>query len=479
MNAPVRRSFILVLLVAVGNGQSPTPAGVYRLDDHFKSPSTASAAPVGEMAVPIVWQNFLSEDDITWGLLRGRIGYRKGDLVVKGDGSTPVIVSPDAQPIDWTLYEAVEIRMLAEGGGEIKIRIGSTEFKQPIGSKGEYHDYRFALNAGDVNVGGVRGSRPLAIMPTDSLTDAVAISSIRLVPRKANFPGAAGKLYFGKGEEYRNVLYAHAPSSLDFDVPVPRDGRLHFGMGVTADGSPVTFRVQVAGQRPVLENGLFRRRLGRCRSGSFGLRRQEFETGADASNRAVAGAVGLWANPLLSTRLPKARPNVLIYMIDTLRADHASLYGYKRDTTPFLRKLAATGVVFDDCQSQATWTKASVASLFTSIYSYTHGIFNDYDTIPKGAVTLAEQMREAGYVTANISASPWAGKITGLQRGFDYMLEFPVVQRQQDRRGGPRDRFRGAQQSSVPMARTPSRRTVFPVRARHGSACAVPPAGEL
>ena len=383
---------------------------------------------MAEMAAPIVWQNFLSEDDITWGLLRGRIGYRKGDLIVKGDGSTPVVVSPDAQPIDWTLYEAVEIRMLAEGGKEIKIRIGSAEFKQPIGPPGEYHDYRFDVNVGDVKVGGVRGSRPLAVMPTDSLTDPVAISSIKLVPRTASFPGAAGKLYFGKGEEYRNVLYAHAPSSLDFELPVPRDGRLHFGMGVTADGAPVTFRVQVSGK------DLYSKTISTANTwedadvdlSAYGGRNLKLALRTESSRE---GAVGLWANPLLSTRLPKARPNILIYVIDTLRADHTSLYGYKRDTTPFLKKLAATGVVFGDCQAQATWTKPSIASLLTSIYSYTHGIFNDSDTIPKGAATLAEQLRNAGYVTANIAASPWAGKITGLQRGFDYVMEFPVIQR--------------------------------------------------
>lgn len=424
-NSPLRFTrFIVFLLVAAGNGQSPAPISVYRLDDQFKSPAAASAtAPVAEMATPIVWQNFLSEDDITWGLLRGRIGYRKGDLIVKGEGSTPVIVSPDAQPIDWTLYQAVEIRMLAEGGEEIKIRIGSAEFKQPIGSPGEYHDYHF-----DVNAGGVRGSRPLAIMPTDSLTDAVAISSIKLIPRKASFPGAAGKLYFGKNEEYRNALYAHAPSSLGFDVPVPRDGRLHFGMGVAADGAPVTFRVQVSGKE------LYSKTVSTASAwedadvdlSAYGGKNLKLVLRTESSQE---GAVGLWANPLLTTRLPKARPNVLIYMIDTLRADHASLYGYKRDTTPFLRKLAATSVVFDDCQAQATWTKPSIASLLTSIYSYTHGIFNDYDTIPKGAATLAEQIRNAGYVTANIAASPWAGKITGLQRGFDYVMEFPVIQR--------------------------------------------------
>jgi arylsulfatase A-like enzyme len=421
-NGPLRfTGFIVLLSVAVGYGQSPAPNSLYRLDDQFKSSDTA--APIVEIAAPILWQNFLSEDDITWGLLRGRMGYRKGDLIVKGDGSTPVIVSPDAQQIEWARYEAVEIQMLAEGGTEIKIRIGNDEFKQPISSLGEYHDYRFI-----VDIGGVRGSRPLAIMPTDSLTDAVAIRAIKLVPRKTSFPGAAGKLYFGKNDEYRNVLYAHAPSSLNFDVPVPQNGRLHFGLGVTEDGAPVTFHVQLAGK------DLYSKAVSAAGAwegadvdlSAYSGKNLKLVLRTESSH---PGAVGLWANPLITARAPKARPNVLIYMIDTLRADHSSLYGYKRETTPFLKTLGAAGVVFDDCQAQATWTKPSIASLFTSIYSYTHGIINDYDTIPKGAFTLAGQLRSAGYVTANITASPWPGKVTGLERGFDYVMEFPVIQR--------------------------------------------------
>ena len=65
----------------------------------------------------------------------------------------------------------------------------------------------------------------------------------------------------------------------------------------------------------------------------------------------------------------------------------------------------------------------------TSLYSYTHGIVNDYDTIPASAATLAEQLRAAGYVTASMVANPFAGRTTGLQRGFDYVLEYPTVQR--------------------------------------------------
>jgi arylsulfatase A-like enzyme len=412
--------FILFLLTGAACAQPPVFKPI-RLDDTFHSAAGAPAAV--EIAPPIVWRRFLSEDDITWGLLRGRIGYRKGDLIVKGDGSTPVIVSPDAQPIDWSLYEAVEIRMLAEDGREIKIRIGDQEYKQPIGSLREYHDYRFAVNAG-----GMRGSRPLAIMPTDSVTGLVAISSIKLIPRKPSFPGAAGKLYFGQNEEYRNVLYTHPGDALSFDIAVPREARLHFGMGIASAGTPVTFHV-LAGARDLYSKTITTADAWEDADidlAPYAGRTVKLVLRTDAGR---AEAAGLWANPLVTTRAPKSRPNILVYMIDTLRADHASLYGYRRDTTPFMRNLGASGVVFDDCQAQASWTKPSVASLLTSLYSYTHGIFNDYDTIPRGAATLAEQLRAAGYVTANITASPWAGKITGLQRGFDYVMEFPVIQR--------------------------------------------------
>jgi hypothetical protein len=132
-------------------------------------------------------------------------------------------------------------------------------------------------------------------------------------------------------------------------VLVSRDGRLHFGMGVTAEGSPVTFRVQLPGRdlysKTVSSAGAWED--AEVDLSAYGGRNLKLVLTVESS---VAGAVGLWANPLLSTSLPKARANVVIYMVDTLRADHASLYGYKRDTTPFLRKLAATGVVFDDCR---------------------------------------------------------------------------------------------------------------------------------
>jgi arylsulfatase A-like enzyme len=374
------------------------------------------------MADPIVWQNFLSESDITWEVLRGRVGFRQGDLIVKGDGSTPVIMPPRKQYIDWTRYEAIEIRMLAEGGKEIKIKVGNNEYKEKIGPLREYVDYHF-----DVHVTDPLG-RPLMVMPTDGLSDLVAIKWIKVIPRKADFAQPAGRETVGKREEYRSSLYVHSPSTITFEVAVPQHGRLHFGMGITEKKSPITFHVAVD------NTDLYAKTVADPNDWAdadldlsvYGGRTVKLKF---ATNTEKAGTVGLWANPLLTTHGPKNRPNVLVYLIDTERADHASLYGYTRDTTPFLSKLGGQGLVFEDCQVQAPRTKQSTASLMTSLYSYTHGIVHDYDTIPKGSTTLAEQLRAAGYVTASIVANPFAGRITGLGRGFDYLAEWAVVQR--------------------------------------------------
>ena len=187
-----RFSFIFLLLLCAGCNRAPAPSlqpapeafKPYRFDDEFQSSATVSTSTIGSSALaahPIIWYNFNSEKDITWIPLRGRIGYRQGDLVLKGEGSTPVIMSPKEPVIDWTRYEAVEIRMLAEGGKEIKIKIGNEEFKQKLGPLRQYNDYRFEVRIGPPGV------RPLAIMPTDGLLDLVAIKSIRLVPKKADF----------------------------------------------------------------------------------------------------------------------------------------------------------------------------------------------------------------------------------------------------------------------------------------------------
>ena len=407
---------------------------IIRLDDLVSASAVqaSSSASNAAAADAITWQNFFSTADIHWQLIRGRIGVRNGDLIVTGAGSTPVILAPSEPAIDWSLYRAVEIRMSATGGNGVKIKIGDFEARQKLGPPGQYNVYRF-----DVNVDAPKGSRTFGIMPTDSLDALAAIHSIKLIPKPASFPKAWGRTYLGKNDEYRNALYLHSPSTVTLAFPVSAGAHLHFGMGNTSKGNPIRFRASIEGDAQEIYSGEVSD-SNAWSDADVDLSRWAGRTvKLQLRTESLAeGDVALWANPLVTVPASGKRPppNVLIYTIDTLRADHASAYGYSRDTTPFLKRFGATGVVFDDCQAQAPWTKPSIASLMTSLYAFTHGIISNSDTIPAGSATLAAQLRKARYTTASIVSTPFVGKATGLERGFDYLLEYPVVLRQVDKR---------------------------------------------
>ena len=136
--------------------------------------------------------------------------------------------------------------------------------------------------------------------------------------------------------------------------------------------------------------------------------------------------------PALDLRSPRSTasgeanpPNVLVYLVDTLRADRLSCYGHERETSPHLDALAADGVLFEHVVAQAPWTKPSVASVFTGLLQSFHGAGKDYSLSP-AAETLAEVLHDAGLHTAAFVANPYV-YLSGLQfeQGFS---EFHAVQ---------------------------------------------------
>jgi arylsulfatase A-like enzyme len=111
-------------------------------------------------------------------------------------------------------------------------------------------------------------------------------------------------------------------------------------------------------------------------------------------------------------------PDVLIYLIDTLRADHCSTFGYARATTPRLDELARDGVAFEQAYSQAPWTRPSVASLFTGLLPDGHGA-GRRTGLSDSATTMAELLRASGRTTAAfISNSKVHAGGLGFERGF-------------------------------------------------------------
>ena len=111
--------------------------------------------------------------------------------------------------------------------------------------------------------------------------------------------------------------------------------------------------------------------------------------------------------------------NLLFVLIDTLRADRLSTYGYDRETSPTLDKLAADGVRFAENMSQSSWTKCSMASLWTGLYPVRTGVTRSPQGLPDEAQMPAEIIREAGFRTAAIWRNGWVGPGFGFSQGFE------------------------------------------------------------
>lgn len=153
-----------------------------------------------------------------------------------------------------------------------------------------------------------------------------------------------------------------------------------------------------------------------------------------------------------------AVPNILLIVMDTVRADHLDLYGYSRPTFPLTGQYLKSGLVFDRATSSGTFSLTSHASLFTGLIPSAHGahpVFRAgalYGRVWPDIVTLASFLRGRGYRTAGVSANDiFLAEWTGLQKGFDSFsassrrrLRFRALATELRRSLTPRDWLRGA-----------------------------------
>lgn len=121
---------------------------------------------------------------------------------------------------------------------------------------------------------------------------------------------------------------------------------------------------------------------------------------------------------------PEARPDVLLVIWDTCRADRLATFGHPRPTTPRLDALAAEGVRYTRCFTTAPWTAPSHGSLFTGLLPSVHGQTMVGHRVRRDVPVLAELLREAGYETVCFTANPLISDTTGLSRGFDTLVSF-------------------------------------------------------
>jgi len=123
---------------------------------------------------------------------------------------------------------------------------------------------------------------------------------------------------------------------------------------------------------------------------------------------------------------PAPRPDVLLVVVDTLRADGLSLYGNPLPTSPHLDRLAADGIVFEEALSQSAETAPSHATLFTGLLPWVHRVANlrlperPTPGLEPAFDTLAERFGRGGYQTAAITDGGPLGTAWSLQQGFEH-----------------------------------------------------------
>ncbi len=299
----------------------------------------------------------------------------------------------------------------------------------------------------------------LRLDPTIFSLDEVELVSVRGVRRELEpeaLQAAMDKPFkVDLGADVRNALAALPGFSPSLEADIPSGAELRFAFGLQLGvRTPVDFKVVLSGPEGDSQGSdvqvLFEQRLDPsndehmqrwhdqriplpARDGA----RLSLEAGhADGSPLNPLNGSPVWALPEIlapplsaskkdvgSGEAPKAPyPNVVLVVLDTLRADRLQLYGYERPTTPRLDAWAERrGVVFEKTVASAPWTLPSHVSMLTGLDAVVHGV-NYHHNAPAELELLAERLRDVGYSTAAFTGGAYLAARYGLAQGFDRLV---------------------------------------------------------
>ena len=224
------------------------------------------------------------------------------------------------------------------------------------------------------------------------------------------------------------TLSLPAGSRTDVFVELPADARLELDELHGQDGATqVEVSLAVGSEEPRLlrsSSGERRLRLEFGPSAAGTPVRLSFAVSGDSgavlvAPRIVARRDGASLPPPLPTTAIADRHSVVLYVIDTLRADRLGVYGGGPSLSPRIDAFAADGVIIENAIAASSWTKPTVASLLTGLGPLTHGVHHRDHRLRAEIATLPELLAAAGYATAGFAGNPYFQPDSGLRQGFD------------------------------------------------------------
>ena len=321
--------------------------------------------------------------------------------------------------------ESVRVRWRAEGEA---FSAGRSTTAQPVEGDGGFTTFtipvdslRGLLQEGDAAEGlaqlellfeGLPGSRP-----------EVQLDAVHLASEFDRADDAPRRL--GRQGVYRTGTTLRAPGRLECALaPGPHD-RLRLALALAGGDAPcaVTLTLVGSGAPPTtvtLQPGAPWHELDLDLSLAGGARTSLAIALTEGDGLLMVGGV------LRLARDASARPDVVLYLEDTLRADRLGAYGYPYPTDPFLSRMAAEGTLFEHAYGGSNWTRPSVSTLLTSLDPVAHGNITHLDRVAAQATTLAEALAAQGYQTRSYVTNYHGGAWSGLDQGFDVAAEPPA-----------------------------------------------------
>jgi arylsulfatase A-like enzyme len=142
----------------------------------------------------------------------------------------------------------------------------------------------------------------------------------------------------------------------------------------------------------------------------------------------LGGLLSCDAGGVPETAPSSSKPNIVLIIIDTLRADMLGVYGFSLPTSPELDSYSRKGVRFSRVVTSNTWTRPSHGALLTSLHPRTLGLYDEKGQILADRfVTLAETFQKHGYFTAGVTANPNINSYYNFDQGFDVYVDTSVV----------------------------------------------------
>jgi arylsulfatase A-like enzyme len=264
----------------------------------------------------------------------------------------------------------------------------------------------------------------------DSAPEVASVAVVTVTDRVTHT--AAAQTRITAAGDTRDAFFVRTPGQLAWEVTPHPGAELALGVHVPAPTAAVRLRINLSsgGRDATLYDSQLRAaEFSTPESPAWHDVRLPLALAATGTLRVSLesdqpGGAAFVSAPAILAHTESDLPNIVLYVVSSLRADRIGTYGKELRATPFLNRLAREGLVFEHAYASASWAKPAVTSLLTGLHPATHRIGGRYysDQLPGGVRTLQSELRASGYVTAQFSGTGFTGALSNLDRGFDRTL---------------------------------------------------------